>query len=68
MRNIIWELEFIHETLKKASPVAVLGGIVVLALGLIFGSVGMVLAGAFVALVGAVEFVIKLLFRDRNLH
>lgn len=68
MRNIIYELEFIHEFLKERSPVAMLGGIVVLALGLILGRVEMVLAGIFVALVGSIEYVIMRLSRDRNSH
>ena len=34
MRNIIYDLEFIHDILQKRAPVAALGGIVVFGLGL----------------------------------
>jgi len=66
MRNIIYELEFIHDSLKKHGPVAALGGIVVLVLGLIFGRLEMVLAGSFVIFVVACDFVIVRLFGNRN--
>ena len=58
LRNLTYELDFIHGTLKKASPAAVLGGILVLGLGLVFGKMEMVFAGAFVALIGTIEYVI----------
>jgi hypothetical protein len=61
MRNIIWDLEFVHEILKKASQVAILGGLAALAAGLVLGKISMVLAGAFVTLVGSVEFVLSFL-------
>ena len=66
MRNIIYELEFVHDSLQKHGPVAALGGIVVLALGLSFGRLEMMLAGGFVIFVVAVDFVVARLFGKRN--
>ncbi len=66
MRNIIYELEFIHDSLQKRAPIAALGGIVVIALGLIFGKLAMVVAGALVTLLVFVDFVVARLFGNRN--
>jgi hypothetical protein len=66
MRNIIWEFEFIHEILKRNRPVAALGGVAVLGVGLALGRWEMLAAGAFVTLVVAVEFFLSLIFGDRN--
>ena len=66
MRNIFYELEFIHDTLQKHLPVAALCGIVVLVLGLIFGRLEMALAGAIVIFVVVVDYVITRVFGNRN--
>lgn len=66
MRNIIYELEFIHDSLQKHGPVAALGGVVVLALGLLSGRLEMMLAGGIVIFVVAVDFVILLVFGNRT--
>jgi hypothetical protein len=66
MCNIIWELELVHEILKKSSPAALLGGVLLLVAGLLLGRVEMIFAGAFVTVVGAIEFVILLLGRYRS--
>ena len=66
MRNIIWDFEFVYNILRENRPVAALGGVAAVAAGLILGRLGMVLVGAFVTLVVAVEFVISLLFGNRN--
>ena len=66
MRNIIWDLEFIHEILKRNRPVAALGGVAVIGVGFALGRWGMVAAGAFVTLVVAVEFILSLIFGERN--
>jgi hypothetical protein len=66
MRNIIYELTFIHDIVQKGGRVAAFGGILVLALGLVFGRLGMVLAGAFVILVVAADYFVMLFFKNRN--
>lgn len=65
MRNIMYDLQFIYDSLHQRAPVAALGGIVVLILGLIFGRSSMVLAGSFVIFVVACDFVIVRLFGNR---
>lgn len=66
MRNIFYELEFIHDSLQKHGPAAALCGIVVLALGLVFWRFEMVLAGAIVVFVVAVDYVVMLVFGNRS--
>ena len=66
MRNIFIELEFIHDTLQKHGPVAALGGIVAVGLGLILARLEMILAGAIVIFVVAVDFVIMLFLGNRK--
>jgi len=66
MRNIIYDLTFIHDILQENGRVAALGGIVALALGLVFGKLAMVLAGAFVILVVCADFVVMLFLKNRK--
>ena len=66
MRNIIYEIAFIHDSLKKHRPVAAFGGIAVIALGLILGRLEMILAGGFVAFVVVADYVVARLFGDRT--
>lgn len=66
MRNIIYDLTFIHDILQENGRVAALGGIVALALGLVFGKLGMVLAGAFVILVVCADFLVMLFLKNRK--
>ena len=66
MRNIFNELAYIHDSLRGHGPKAALGAIVVVALGLIFGRLEMVLAGSVVIFVVLVDFVIMLFQRNRN--
>ena len=59
-------LSFIHDILKKGGPMAVFGGLVVLAVGLILGRLEMILAGALVTFLGSADYIVVLLRKNRN--
>ncbi len=65
MRNIIWDLTFIYDILQKNWPIAGAAGILVLVLGLVFGKLSMVIAGAIVLFVVIIDLLILLVRRLR---
>ena len=60
------ELGFVYDALKKGGPLAALAGLAVLAMGLLFGKIVMVLAGGFVALLCSADYLFTLIFRNRS--
>ena len=66
MRNILWDLTFIYDILQKNWPIAAVGGITVLALGLGFGRLSMVITGAIVLFVVIVDLLILLVLKMRG--
>ncbi|MEO5860248.1 MAG: hypothetical protein ABIR33_15025 [Pyrinomonadaceae bacterium] len=61
MRNIIWDFEFLYDMVRKGGPVAVLGGIAAIVLGLLFAKLIMVVVGAIVIFTVCVDYVIRLI-------
>lgn len=66
MRNIIWDLTFIYDALQKNWPVAAIAGIVVIALGFVFGRMSMIITGSIVLFVVVVDLIILLVLRMRG--
>ncbi|MBL8181976.1 MAG: hypothetical protein JNL64_10250 [Blastocatellia bacterium] len=66
MRNVIWDLTFIYDMLHKSGPAVALGGILVIAIGLMIGKYSMVIAGAVVTLIVALDYVVMFFFGKRN--
>ena len=60
MRNIIWDLTFIYDVLQKNWRVAAIGGALAIGIGLILGKISMVITGAIVLFVVAVDLIILL--------
>ena len=58
MRNVIWDLEFIYDMLRKTGPVVALGGILVIVVGFLLGKYSMIIAGSIVTLVAVIDYVI----------
>ncbi len=58
MRNVIWDLEFIYDMLRKSGPVVALGGILVIVIGFILSINSMVITGSIVTLVAVIDYVI----------
>ena len=66
MRNIIWDLTFIYDVLQKNWPVAAIGGALAIGIGLILGKISMVITGAIVLFVVAVDLIILLVLKMRG--
>ena len=66
MRNIIWDLTFIYDVLQKNWRVAAIGGALAIGIGLILGKISMVITGAIVLFVVAVDLIILLVLKMRG--
>lgn len=66
MRNIIWDLTFIHDVLQKNWPIAAIAGIVAIGLGFVFGRISMIITGAIVLFVVIVDLIILLVLKMRG--
>lgn len=66
MRNVIWDLTFIYDMLHKSGPAVALGAILVIAIGLMIGKYSMVIAGAVVTFIVALDCVVTFIFGKRN--
>lgn len=58
MRNVIVDLEFIYDAVRRGGPYALAGGVLVVILGLFFDILSMTIVGAIVSFVGFVDIVI----------
>ena len=66
MRSIHYDFQFLFGILQENRPTAFLGGIAAIVAGLLLGKWFMVVVGGFVILVVSLEYVITLIFGDRN--
>ena len=66
MRSSHYDFQFLYGILQENRPTMAVGGIVAIVAGFLLGKMSMVLVGSFVLLVVSLEYVITLLFGDRN--
>jgi hypothetical protein len=65
-RSFSWDLDFLHEMLRKGAPVAVLGGVAAITFGFLLDKPSMILVGGIVLLVVSVDYIISHLFGARS--
>ena len=61
-----WDLDFIHDMVREGAPVAVIGGVVAIAFGILFEKPSMIIVGAFILLVVSVDYILYHLFGTRS--
>lgn len=66
MRNVIWDLEFIYDTLRRGGLYAIGGGFVAMIFGFILDKMGMIAVGGIVTVLGAIDYVVTGFLRKRK--
>jgi len=66
MRNVIWDIEFIYDTLRRGGLYAIGGGFVAMIFGFVLDRMGMVAVGGIVTVLGAVDYVVTSLLGKRK--
>jgi len=60
MRNIIWDIEFVFDVIRKGGPYALLGGVVAIVGGLLLSKPLMLLVGGVLIIAVGLDYVIAL--------